>query len=221
VRFQTLLEARWILLVLFVGFTISIRINSLLNVFWAPLIVGTFYFFRDPNRKTPSDCDAVVAAADGRIVAIDETFESEVLNATMRRVSIFLSVFDVHVNRAPIDGEIIYSCPHHGHFLDARHPEATGRNAYRTWAFESPRATLVVHQIAGALARRIVGWSKVGDELKKGERFGMIRFGSRLEVYLPIDCEVSVKVGERVKAGESVIARFSSKHKMQLQGTRA
>lgn len=216
-RFQTLLEARWVLLVLVVAFAISMRINSLLNVFWAPLILGTLYFFRDPNRKTPSDCTAVVAAADGRIVGIDETLEPEVFNTITRRVAIFLSVFDVHVNRAPIDGEITYSCSHCGHFFYVGHPDATRRNAYRTWAFQSPDTRLVVRQIAGALARRIVGWSKVGDQLKKGDRFGMIRFGSRLEVYLPIDCEISVRVGERVKGGESVIAKLSSKHEMKFQ----
>jgi len=111
-RFQTLREARWILLVLFVLIAISVRINSWLNIIWTGLILGTLYFFRDPNRNTPSDSRVIVAAADGRIVCIDETFESEVLKTVATRVAIFLSVFDVHVNRAPIDGEITWLLSH-------------------------------------------------------------------------------------------------------------
>jgi phosphatidylserine decarboxylase len=218
VRFQTLLEARWILLVLLTFSAISSRVSHWLNLFWVPLILGTVYFFRDPNRTTPADGDAIVAAADGKIVGIDETFEPEVLNAIARRVAIFLSVFDVHTNRAPIDGKITYVRSHRGSFLDARHPDASRRNAYQTWAFESARATLVVRQVAGAVARCIVGWSEVGDKLKKGERFGMIRFGSRTEIYMPMDSEIRVKIGERVKGGESVIAKLSSKDKMHSQG---
>ena len=209
-RFQTLREARWILLVLFVFIAISTRIKSWLNIICTALILGTLYFFRDPNRSTPSDGDAIVAPADGRIVCIDEPFEPEVLKAVARRVAIFLSVFNVHVNRAPIAGEITYLRSHCGSFLDARHPDATRENAYKTWAFQNPQATLVVRQIAGAVARRIIGWSKIGDKISKGERFGMIRFGSRTEVYLPIDCKITVRIGERVKAGETVIAKFRS-----------
>jgi phosphatidylserine decarboxylase len=216
-RFQTLREARWILLLLFVFITISARINRWLNVIWTAAILGTVYFFRDPNRDTPSDGDAIVAPADGRIVSIEETFESEVLNAVARRVAIFLSVFDVHVNRAPIDGIITYLRSHSGEYLDARHPDATRENAYKTWAFDNPQATLVVRQIAGAVARRIVAWSKVGDKIRKGDHFGMIRFGSRTEVYLPIDCTISVSVGDRVKGGETVIARLTSKRNLHSQ----
>jgi phosphatidylserine decarboxylase len=208
VRFQTLLEARWILLVLLLFSAFSARLNRWLSLFWTLLVGATLYFFRDPNRRPPSDRDAIVASADGKIVGIDETFEPEVINAPAKRVAIFLSVFDVHINRAPIDGEITYSRRHDGSFLDARDPDASRRNAFLTWAFESPRATIVVRQIAGALARRLIGWSKVGDKIRKGERFGMIRFGSRTEVYLPIDCDVSVRIGEHVKGGETVIANF-------------
>ena len=127
----------------------------------------------------------------------------------MKRVGIFLSVFDVHTNRAPIDGRITYRQHREGLCLDARSPDCSGKNESMTWAFENPRATLVVKQLTGAIARRIVGWSKVGDELKKGERFGMIRFGSRTEVYLPLDATVLVKVGDRVVGGATVIARLA------------
>ncbi len=126
----------------------------------------------------------------------------------MKRIGIFLSVFDVHTNRAPIDGRITFREHREGLCLDARNPECSGKNESMIWAFENPRATLVVKQLTGAIARRIVAWSRVGDELKKGERFGMIRFGSRTEVYLPLDATVLVKVGDRVAGGATSIARL-------------
>jgi phosphatidylserine decarboxylase len=127
----------------------------------------------------------------------------------MRRVGIFLSIFDVHTNRAPIDGRIIYREHHEGLCLDARDPDCPEKNEAMTWAFENPRVTIVVRLLTGAIARRIVAWANVGDELKKGERFGMIRFGSRTELYLPLDAEVLVKTGDHVSGGSTIIARLA------------
>jgi phosphatidylserine decarboxylase len=210
-RFQTLYEARWIFAVLVLlgvaGYFISLWL--LLPILL--LLVYTISFFRDPDRVAPTDPDAVLAAADGRVADIVEIEEAEVLNTRTRRVGIFLSVFDVHTNRAPMDGRVIYRKSHEGLCLDARHLDCTTKNRAMTWAFENPRVTLVVRQLTGMIARRIVGWSKVGEELKKGERFGMIRFGSRTEVYLPLDAVVLVKVGDRVRGGSSVIARLARK----------
>ena len=208
-RFQTLFEARWILVVLLVLATVSLLVSSWLSLFWVALIAYTFVFFRDPERATPADPDLVVAAADGVVVEIADLEETEVVRQTMRRVSIFLSVFDVHTNRAPIDGRVVYREHREGLCLDARNPNCSLQNEAMTWAFENPRATLVVRQITGAIARRIVGWSQVGDVLRKGERFGMIRFGSRTEVFLPLTATVLVKVGDRVAGGASAIARLS------------
>ncbi|HEY2711699.1 MAG TPA: phosphatidylserine decarboxylase [Chthoniobacterales bacterium] len=208
-RFQTLFEARWILVVLLVLATVSLLVSNWLSLFWLALIAYTFVFFRDPERTTPADPDVVVAAADGVVVEIIDLEEPEVVRQTMRRVSIFLSVFDVHTNRAPIDGRIVYREHREGLCLDARNPNCSLKNEAMTWAFENPRATLVVRQITGAIARRIVGWSHVGDVLRKGERFGMIRFGSRTEVFLPLTATVLVKVGDRVAGGASAIARLS------------
>ena len=207
-RFQTLFEARWILAVLALFAIASAFLSWWLTLLFLALIAYTFAFFRDPERVTPGDADAVVAAADGVVVDIVEIDETEVLNKPQRRVGIFLSVFDVHTNRAPIDGRVTYREHRAGLCLDARSPDCSGKNESMTWAFENPRATLVVKQLTGAIARRIVGWSKVGDEVKKGERFGMIRFGSRTEVYLPLDATVVVKVGDRVAGGATVIARL-------------
>lgn len=208
-RFQTLFEARWIFLVFLLLGALSLLLTPWLALLFLVLIGYTFVFFRDPDRVVPTDSDLVVAAADGVVAEITELKESEVVGETMRRVAIFLSVFDVHTNRAPIDGRIIYRERREGLCLDARNPECSAKNEAMTWAFENPRATLVVRQITGAIARRIVGWSQVGDRLEKGERFGMIRFGSRTEVYLPLSATVLVKVGDRVVGGASVIARLS------------
>jgi phosphatidylserine decarboxylase len=207
-RFQTLYEARWI----FVALAL-LAIASALFLPWLLLLVlvltiYVFWFFRDPERVPPNDPSAVVAAADGVVADIVEVDEPEVVRARQKRVGIFLSVFDVHTNRAPVAGRIIYKQAHAGLCLDARNADCTTKNRALTWAFENSRGIFVVRQLTGMIARRIVGWSEVGDVLKKGEHFGMIRFGSRTEVYLPLDAEVLVKVGDRVTGGTSVIARL-------------
>ena len=207
-RFQTLYEARWIFLVLALLGVASIFISLWLLLPVLLLILYVFWFFRDPARNSPHDSDAVLAAADGAVADIVEIEEPEVLHARQKRIGIFLSVFDVHTNRAPVEGKIIYRKAHAGLCLDARHVDCTTKNRAVTWAFQNPRGTFVVRQLTGMIARRIVAWSQVGDELKKGERFGMIRFGSRTEVYLPLDAEVLVEVGDRVTGGVSVIARL-------------
>ncbi len=207
-RWQTLYEGRWIFAILALLALISLFIFPWLALLFVALIVYTLAFFRDPERTTPPDAQIVVAAADGVVADIMEIEEPEVLRASMKRVGIFLSVFDVHTNRAPVEGRVSYRQHHEGLCLDARSPECSGKNEAMTWAFENPRAVVVVRQLTGAIARRIVGWSEVGDYLAKGERFGMIRFGSRTEVYLPLEAEITVKVGERVVGGASIIARL-------------
>ena len=207
-RLQTLFEARWILAILFFLALISWFFGTWISlVFWI-LIFYTFFFFRDPDRNVPVDANAVVAAADGVVRDISEVEESDVLKTKTRRIGIFLSIFDVHTNRAPIDGRIIFRQRREGLCLDARSPECSEKNEAMTWAFENPRATIIVRQLTGAIARRIVAWADVGDELKKGARFGMIRFGSRTEVYLPLAANVLVKVGDHVAGGSTIIARL-------------
>lgn len=211
-RFQTLWEARWIFaaLLALTAALWSLRsrltaVPSLLGVF---LLLFSVYFFRDPDRPVPADPHAVVAAADGVVRDIREIEEPEVAKTEMKRIGIFLSVLDVHTNKAPIAGKIIYSKEHEGLFLDARDPDASGKNAARTWGFENGQTKVVVRQLTGLIARRIVGWSRVGDTVQKGERFGMIRFGSRTEVYVPKEAEITVKEGDRVVGGVTVIARL-------------
>ena len=207
-RFQTLYEARWIFVVLALLAIVSAIFLPWLLVLVFVLTVYVFWFFRDPARTSPVDPNAVLAAADGTVADIVEIEEPEVVHARQKRVGIFLSVFDVHTNRAPVEGKIIYRKSHTGLCLDARHADCTTKNRAMTWAFENSRGIFVVRQLTGMIARRIVGWSNVGDELRKGEHFGMIRFGSRTEVYLPLDAEILVKVGDRVTGGTSVIARL-------------
>lgn len=208
-RFQTLYEGRWIFAILGIAALASWFLTPWLTLVFVLLILYTLAFFRDPDRVVPSDPAAVVAAADGVVADIVEIEENDVLKSPARRVGIFLSVFDVHTNRAPIDGRVTYREHRRGLFLDARRPECSEKNESMTWAFQNPRVTIVVRQLTGAIARRIVGWSQVGDELKKGERFGMIRFGSRTEVYLPLTATVLVQVGDRVAGGSTIIARLA------------
>ena len=208
-RLQTILEARWIL-----GFSALLAVvcglfSAWMFWFFLLLFLCTVAFFRDPKRTVPADPNLIVAAADGTVMDITESDENQVLKMKTRRVGIFLSIFDVHTNRAPIDGRVIYREHRKGLYLDARRPECSEKNESMTWAFENSRVTIVVRQITGAIARRIVAWAKIGDELKKGDRFGMIRFGSRTELYLPLNAELLVKTGDHVFGGSTIIARLS------------
>lgn len=170
--------------------------------------VYILYFFRDPEREIPADSREIVAPADGVVISVGEFEENVFTRQRMKRVAIFLSVFDVHVNRAPVAGTVKQTVHKPGEFLDARHPEIDVRNESLDWWLETSRGNVVVRQIAGLIARRIVAWSKEGDSLAKGQRFGMIRFGSRTDVYLPVECEVLVEKGQRVAGGSSLIARW-------------
>ena len=207
-RLQTLSEARWILVFFAVLAAGCWFVSGWLSLLFLLLIFCTFAFFRDPERTVPADPNVIVAAADGTVMDIIELDENQVLRTKTRRVGIFLSIFDVHTNRAPIDGKVIYRRHQEGLCVDARRADCSEKNESMTWAFENPRVTIVVRQITGAIARRIVAWSQIGDELKKGERFGMIRFGSRTELYLPLNAEVLVKVGDHVLGGSTIIARL-------------
>jgi phosphatidylserine decarboxylase len=207
-RSQTLLEARWILLILAAIGVAVWFVSAWLSLIFLTLFLFTIAFFRDPNRPVPPGPNLIVAPADGRVRDIVELDEKEILKTKTRRVGIFLSIFDVHTNRAPIDGRIVYRQHHAGLCLDARDPDCSEKNEAMTWAFENSRGAIVVRQLTGAIARRIVAWANVGDELKKGQRFGMIRFGSRTELYLPLDAEVLVKTGDHVSGGSTVIARL-------------
>ena len=207
-RLQTLSEARWIFVILVLLAVVAWFVSGWLSLLFVVLFFCTVAFFRDPNRRVPPDPLVIVAAADGTVTDIAELDENEVLKRKTRRVGIFLSIFDVHTNRAPIDGRVIYRQHREGLCLDARRPECSEKNESITWALENLRVAIVVRQLTGAIARRIVAWAEIGDELKKGQRFGMIRFGSRTEVYLPLAATVLVKVGDHVLGGSTIIAQL-------------
>lgn len=209
-KFRALGEARWILVILAAGCVVSLAWSPVVSLIFAGLLLFSLYFFRDPERQPPSDEALAVSPADGVVVEVKETGENEFIKSRVKRIGIFLSVFDVHVNRAPIAGEITHSETMTGRFLDARNPSSSEVNARRTWAIQGKGMTIVVRQITGAIARRICAWKQVGDSVQRGERFGMIRFGSRTEVDLPLESEILVKPGERVRGGETAIARLSA-----------
>ncbi|MBZ0135882.1 MAG: phosphatidylserine decarboxylase [Planctomycetes bacterium] len=166
-------------------------------------------FFRDPERELPGDEFTVVSPADGTVTDVGEKDLTEYLEGKHQGIGIFLSVFDVHVNRAPLDGTLEYSRHQDGEYRDARDPECSILNEAQNLGFKSkwgPR--YYVRQITGLIARRIVLGIKEGDAVKRGERFGMLKFGSRTELYFDNDFEVEwkVKVGDKVKGGGTVIA---------------
>jgi phosphatidylserine decarboxylase len=204
-------EARGILFVLGVLLLLSLVWVKPLAVLWLALIGFVLYFFRDPERVAPDDSTIAVAPADGHVVAIEERIESDVLLKRMVCISIFLSVVDVHVNRSPIAGRVTHSEGKKGLYLDARNPESARLNAQRLWVIEGADVTVAVRQITGAIARRIVPWSRVGDPLAQGEKFGMIRFGSRTELWVPEGSKVLVRVGESVRGGVTPMVEFPAK----------
>jgi phosphatidylserine decarboxylase len=166
-----------------------------------------FYFFRDPERTIPSAAGAVVSPADGHIVEIvDEPFDV----TQGHRVSIFLSIWDVHVQRAPVAGRIAEVVYRPGRFYAALRSAASRENEQNVISMETPQGTLVFKQIAGAIARRVLCWKRAGDVVARGERVGMIRFGSRVDIWLPQEAQVTVRRGQKVKGGESMLATWTS-----------
>ena len=169
-------------------------------------------FFRDPNRQTPQDSSLIISPADGTVSHIVPVFEENYLKCDTTKISIFMSVLNVHVNRAPVKGRVEFLKHTKGKFLDARDDEcfSSNENHLMGLSLVDSGVKVTVKQIAGKIAKRIVCACKVGDVLGQGQRFGMIKFGSRVEVFVPasVKIEVLVKVGEKVTAGKTVLARF-------------
>lgn len=163
------------------------------------------YFFRDPHRTVPKGDGIVVSAADGRVTRIDE-------NDNGKTVSVFLSPLDVHINRAPIAGKITKVEYIKGKKAPATSDEASFSNERNSLTIENDKITVVCTQIAGIVARRIVCWSKLGDELELGQKFGLIKFSSRTDLLMPKTVDVLVKIGDRVVGGETIIARMDEYH---------
>jgi phosphatidylserine decarboxylase len=172
-----------------------------------PILLGAFYlwFFRDPKRKVPAGEGLIVSPADGLVT---ETVRIETPEGPRQRISIFLSVFDVHVNRSPIAGEITAVRYQTGKFLNAMNQECADRNEQNIVTVRGEGMEIVFKQIAGLIARRIIFHHREGDRIERGQRVGLIKFGSRTDVILPAEVEIRVRTGQRVRGGSSIIAEM-------------
>jgi phosphatidylserine decarboxylase len=169
------------------------------------------YFFRDPERIAPDEDDAVVSPADGRILSVEKVFDERYVKEHVYKISIFMNVFNVHVNRVPYSGRVSRIVYTPGSFYAADSEHAALENECNAIVIKTQQddKTLAVVQVAGLLARRIVCWVSKNDELRRGERFGLIRFGSRVDLYLPQQMQVEVSAGQKVRAGETVLGYLS------------
>lgn len=165
------------------------------------------YFFRDPEREGARGDQLVISPADGKIVMITEVHEPAFIRGPAIRISVFMNIFSVHVNRYPVSGDVRYIHYNPGKFLNAAVEKASLENEQSSVGIESPIGRVVVRQIAGLVARRILTYSREGDKAAQGVRFGIIRFGSRVDVFVPTSCKISVKVGDQAAAGLTVLAQ--------------
>ena len=171
---------------------------------WA---VFALQFFRDPARVPPADADAVISPADGRIVAVDKV-RDEYLEREALKISVFMNVFNVHSNKSPVDGEIkgLWYTP--GSFVNADLDKASTENERNALWIQGARGDVTCVQIAGLIARRILCYVNEGDVLARGQRYGFIRFGSRVDIYLPVDARPEISLGDKVKASHTILARW-------------
>ncbi len=176
----------------------------------APFTIFLFmlFFFRDVERTVPDRDGAVVSPADGRVIYFDKTYENEFLKKDVRKLSIFMSPLNVHINRVPYDGTVISIKHTPGGFRAAYRDEASIKNENIAMVLRTKEGDLLVRQVAGFLARRAVCRVRINDSVKRGQRSGIIKFSSRVELYLPLSASMNVKVGDKVKAGETIVAQF-------------
>lgn len=201
----------WIFIIFFLLLSIPLYYYTSYAGAVPALILALFcvYFFRNPRRNITAENGFVVSPADGRIMDVERINEDQYMHVPAIRVRIFLSLFNVHINRCPIDGQVdlVQTVP--GQFLPAYKTEAGAVNARNYVGLVTKWGKILVVQITGQVARRLVCWVKPGDNLMTGERFGLIRFGSCTEVYLPLEADIKVQAGDKVKGGSTVIARLS------------
>ena len=194
----------------FFGGMIAALAGGLLGL-WLLFALFTLYFFRDPEPVRPADPDAVVSPAHGTVDVIEECQELEFMAGRCHRISIFLNVFNVHVQRAPVSGLLTFTKSHEGGFLSATRTDCGATNENVLIGFETPGSggrRIGTRLIAGLIARRILVWAAAGQSVVRSDRISLIQFGSRCDVYLPLDASLSVRLGDRVKGGESILARL-------------
>lgn len=192
--------------IIFIGSDI---LKYLLIIFSILLLAFTFYFFRDPERTTPQGENIIIAPADGKIIFVKEVFEDKFLKSDAVQVSIFMSPLNVHVNRFPVSGQIEYFEHIPGKYLVAFEDKASKANERTLIGVDNGKFKLLFKQIAGFIARRIVADLRVGMKTTAGERFGMIKFGSRVDVIMPKNAVIKIKVNDTVKAGETILAEIN------------
>ena len=166
-------------------------------------------FFRIPNRKLTINNNQIISPADGKVVVIEEIIDEEYFKDKRIQLSVFMSPANVHVNRNPMDGEVIYNQYHKGKYLVAWHPKSSTENERWSVAVKNDKGTILYKQIAGALAKRICNYTKVGDLVKQTEEYGFIKFGSRVDILLPVGTKINVNLNEKVKGGVTVLASWN------------
>ncbi|WP_324673494.1 phosphatidylserine decarboxylase family protein [Hymenobacter sp. GOD-10R] len=185
--------------------------NRIFAVVSAVVFLLLLQFFRSPYRNLLTHEDLLIAPADGKVVVIEDVHEPEYFDDVRKQISIFMSPINVHITRNPISGIVRYFKYHPGNYLVAWHPKSSTKNERTTVVVESDAGPLVLfRQIAGAMARRIVWYVNEGDEVNQGEEFGFIKFGSRVDVFVPLDTDIKVQLGDKVKGGETVIAQLKT-----------
>ena len=190
----------------FFGESYLIKLLTFTSAVFSILILQ---FFRNPKRVMPVNSNQVIAPADGKIVVLEETVEHEFFKDKRIQVSIFMSPFNVHVNRYPISGEVKFTKYHPGKFLVAWHPKSSIENERTTIVIESEKTgPILLRQIAGAVAKRIVLYAKKGEKCSQGDDMGFIKFGSRVDLFLPLDAKINIKMNDIVKGGQTIIASF-------------
>jgi len=210
-------EGKWIVLITLVlllalvattALFLPYQVNYLVTVLSLTVLILVLRFFRVPTRRPFLDENSITAPADGKIVVIEKVEQNEYLNGPCMQISIFMSIHDVHINYFPVSGKISYQRYHPGRYLLARHPKSSELNERNSVGIETPHGRLLVRQIAGYVARRICCYAEEGTLAKQGSEMGFIKFGSRLDLFLPLDASIKVTPGQRVYGGLTPVASF-------------
>lgn len=192
------------------GFIVGLA--STLGVLWILFAIFTFNFFRDPEARVPAGKNLVLAPAHGTVDVVDETTEAEFMGGKCKRVSIFLNVFDVHVQKAPLSGKLVFHKHQDGQYLSATRSDCGTFNENVLLGFvpaEAPDQKLGVRLIAGLIARRIIVWAAAGETVVAGERISLVQFGSRADIYLPLTAQIKCRLGDKMVGGETILATFN------------
>jgi phosphatidylserine decarboxylase len=210
-------EGRWIVaitivlllaLVILSGKFLPYQVNYLISGIALVVLVLVMRFFRVPHRRPFLDERTITAPSDGKVVVIEKVQEEEFLSGQAIQVSIFMSVHDVHINFFPVEGRVVYTRYHPGRYLLARHPKSSSLNERASTGIETAWGSILVRQVAGYVARRIRCYAREGERSRQGSEMGFIKFGSRLDLFLPPDAQIQVKTGQKVTGGLTPVARF-------------